>query len=404
MARPRKLPEGMRLRGKTYYAWFRAHGRLVQKRLSTDFRVACELLRDLRARADKAEFDILDNDYSIAELKRQYLKHCDQSLRPRTAQRYRENLANVLGAINATRVNHLTAESILGYRQQQLTDGKSPRSINMDVGALSTMLRWGVQQKLIGSNPIANVKPLATDQKRKQRRALTEAEVLALFNASPPGLREIWRTFMVTGIRHDELVEMRFCDVDFDRKTVTVWGHTAKNGKSREIPLDDDTLATIAQLKAKASARLPMERGPSHVRGRAVANFSREHVFVTGANTPWRNHLLERFYACCKKAGIEDAQPGGAVDIHSLRASFATLSIDNGASPKAVQAILGHSTLAMTMTIYAKATERAKRQAVAALPFAKVSNPSHMVSMPDVDTTCTSPSDNSQSIENKGVA
>lgn len=67
MARPRKLPAGMLLRGKTYHAQFRAGGRLVRKRLSADFTTACQLLNELRVRADKADFGQIDNDCSWAE-------------------------------------------------------------------------------------------------------------------------------------------------------------------------------------------------------------------------------------------------------------------------------------------------------------------------------------------------
>ena len=55
MARPRKLPAGMWQRGNTYYARFRAGGRLVRERLSSDFKAAVTMLNDLRARADRAE-------------------------------------------------------------------------------------------------------------------------------------------------------------------------------------------------------------------------------------------------------------------------------------------------------------------------------------------------------------
>ena len=80
-------------------------------------------------------------------------------------------------------------------------------------------------------------------------------------------------------------------------------------------------------------------------------------------------------------AGIVDAEPGGSVDIHALRVTFTTLSLEHGASPKAVQAILGHSTLAMTMGVYAKATESAKRSAITALPFAQSSGPAHVLTL-----------------------
>jgi len=389
MPRERKLPVGMQKRGNVYYSGFRAGGRLIRKRLSEDFKTACMLLRDLKARADRADFDLLDNDHGIADLKRQYLAHCEQVLRPKTVKRYRENLANVLGGIKANRVNQITTEAVIAYRRDRLAAGSSPRSINMDVGALSTMLRWGVNHGLIGSNPIEKLKPLANDTKRKQRRPLTAEEVLALFNESPEYLKPVWRMFMTTGIRHGELVNMRFDDVDFARRSVVIRSSTAKNHKAREIPLDDAMLATIARLRDEAHSRQAIDRrGAPGTAGR----LSRDHVFVTGCNTPWQNNLLRAFYTCCKRAKIDGAEPGGNVDIHSLRVSFTTLALDHGANPRSVQAILGHSTLSLTMGVDAKATDRSKRDAIGALPFATISPPEGIVSLPNVRKVCASPS------------
>ena len=70
-----------------------------------------------------------------------------------------------------------------------------------------------------------------------------------------------------------------------------------------------------------------------------------------------KNVLLPKFYRICRKAGIEDERPDGSVDIHSLRVTYCTMTIGNGADPKSVQDILGHSTLALTMKTYAKATD-----------------------------------------------
>ena len=99
----------------------------------------------------------------------------------------------------------------------------------------------------------------------------------------------------------------------------------SKNHKAREIPLDDDMLATIAALKAQASHR---EAVPGWTR---PGRLTREHVFVSQANTAWRqhSHLLRKFYKCCAKAGIEGAHTGGDVDIHSLRVTFTTLAIEH---------------------------------------------------------------------------
>ena len=48
------MPDGMCDREGVYYAQFRANGREVRKRLWTDFRAVCEMLNELRSRADKA--------------------------------------------------------------------------------------------------------------------------------------------------------------------------------------------------------------------------------------------------------------------------------------------------------------------------------------------------------------
>lgn len=384
MPRERKLPKGMGKRGSVYHAQFRANGRLVRKRLSGDFKTACELLTELKARANRADFGLLDNDFQLAELRVQWLKHCEQTLRPATVTRYRADFKH-LKALPVTKVCQITPAVILNYREQRLNAERSasPRTVNMEIGTLSAMLTWAVKQGMIGSNPIAGFKQLPNDVKRKQRRALTLAEVEALFRESPEYLKAVWRMFMVTGIRRNELVSMRFADIDFERRMVTVHGATAKNHKAREIPLDDDVLAMLQRLKDQAEHRKPVVGSTAKQTEQQAAAFSRDHVFVTKANTPWRNNLLTRFYSICRKAGIAGAERKGSVDIHALRVSFTTLSIDNGASPKAVQAILGHSTLHLTMGIYAKATERSKRDAVSALPFARITIPNHVLPLDD---------------------
>ncbi|MFO0949506.1 MAG: site-specific integrase [Planctomycetota bacterium] len=215
---------------------------------------------------------------------------------------------------------------------------------------------------------------------------MSVAEVEAIFEHSPDYLRPALRMFVTSGVRRDELVNMKFADVDLEARTVTVRAEYSKNHKAREIPLDDEMVGIIEALKARAKDRQPVAGNTKRFTERQAANFSRDHVFVTKANTPWRNNLLTRFYAVCKKAGIADAIPGGPVDLHSLRVTFTTLSIDHGASPRAVQSILGHSSLNLTMSIYAKATERSKRDAVGALPFAKTSGPNHVIPLVRTDS------------------
>ncbi len=382
MPRQRKLPSGMWKRADTYYARFRAGGRLVRKRLSTDYDAACEVLNDLKARADRADFNLIDNDYSWDELKAEFLKYKRQT--SRNPDQYAADLAKFEAYCKVKSIRQITHQYVVGFRDTRLADEKKrvcARTVNRQIGILSHLLNKAVEWGRIGSNPIKGLKPLRHDTPIKQRRALTAGEFNAIFEKSPDYLKPVWRMFATTGIRKDELVNLRFDDIDWESKTVIISAENSKNHKPREIPLDDEMFATLKRLRELAQWRRPVDGSTPKLTTLQHANFSAEHVFVTQANTPWRNNLLARFYATCKRAGIEDAVRGGAVDIHSLRVSFTTLALEGGASPKAVQAILGHSTLALTMGVYARATDRAKRQAIASLPFARISAPDHLVAI-----------------------
>jgi hypothetical protein len=80
---------------------------------------------------------------SVAELEKQYLRHCKQTLKPRTVQRYETALKDVLPKLAANKANQITIEAVMAYRQERLGDGISPRTINHDVMVLGAMLRWG---------------------------------------------------------------------------------------------------------------------------------------------------------------------------------------------------------------------------------------------------------------------
>ena len=172
MPRLPKLPEGIRLRNGEYHADFYAQGRRVRKRLSGDLDAAKTILNDLKARADKADFGLLDDDYPIADIREQYLRHCRQALKASTVQRYENGLDNILPRLSAARVNQIRLDNVLLFREERLKEGTSPRTVNIDVGALSTMLRWASRpaRRLIRTNPLADLKPLPHDHPKEGRR------------------------------------------------------------------------------------------------------------------------------------------------------------------------------------------------------------------------------------------
>jgi integrase len=402
MPRKRKLPDGMveREGREGYYCDFQKDGRRVRRFLATDFKAACEILNDLKARADKADFHLLDNNYPLADLRREYLAQCKQSLAPNTVRSYTDCLDNIVPALGVVKVSQVSEPGVLAYRERRLAEGLSPRTVNAEVGALSTMLTWGADRKvrLIGSNPIRGLKPLPHDRP-KEGRPLTDDEVPKLLEASPPYWRDIWYAFLVTGMRKSELAGLQFTPefLDWDNREVIVPAWLAKNGVRRRIPMDEGLYAILRRLEAEREARRP-GKGRGRVSAAQVqARFSRDHVFVTKENTPLdhKGNLWRALMRCLGKAGIERETygPDGRllehVDLHSLRRTFATSLIVSGADPKTVQELLGHKTLAMTMRVYAKVRAQTKRQALGRLPYgAGVQTPAHVLPLPEPGPKC----------------
>jgi YD repeat-containing protein len=392
MGRKKKLPDGMVRRPgrRGYYADFMVNGRRVQKKLGTEFEAAKSILHELRARAERGGFGLLDNDYPLADLREAYLKACAQELRPASVQRYRERLDVILAGVGVLKVSQLDVTRLVAYREGRLKS-VSPGTVNAEVSSLKFMLKWGVDPAfLIGSNPIAGLKPLRHDNP-KQGRALTDDEVSRLLEKCMPHWRGIWYAFLVTGMREDELASLRFTDIDWEARELIVRPHVAKGKRERRIPIDDGLLDILKRQASEAAARRPGSTANPRLAEAVARRFSQEHVFVSAGNSTLTGGkvLYRAFMRSCARAGIQvqtydaDGRLVEHVDLHSLRRTFATNAIVNGADPKSVQEILGHKTLEMTMQIYAKVKRASKRQTVARLSYAQgVTPPDHLLQLP----------------------
>jgi integrase len=362
----RAIPAGMVLRGRVYHADFMKNARRVRKRLSTDFDAASDMLNELRSRADRGELGLLDNRYPWSDLKKDFLAWAKQNVR-----RWREYEADLNKFEEFSRigcVSMVTPRRIDQFREWRLGQGVTARTINRQVGTIANMLNKGVRRfKVLASNALADVKRLPEGDPKKVRRALTAEEVEAIFAHSRPEMVPVWRLYATTGMRKLEVVTLLFLDIDWEGKAIVIRASVAKGKRPRRILLDDSMLEMLVELYKQSKNRLD--------------GWDRERVFVNHIGRPHQNNLLRKFYGTCKRAGIVDGKRNGSVDLHSLRVTFTTLSLEGGASPKAVQAILGHATLDMTMRVYAKATDRSMRDAINALPFATATAPAHVLTL-----------------------
>jgi len=402
MSKKRQLPDGMVQRpGRIgYYADFQVGGKRVRDFLSTDFGAAKEILNELKSRADKGDFGLQDNAVLLDDLRTKWLAACKQRLKASTVERYEECLDNILPALGVKRVSQVTVAGVVDYRTRRLAertkrlpDGASPRTVNAEVQALGCMLNWAVKPaKLIRHNPILDLEPLPHDNP-KEGRPLTGDEMMALFDHSAPHWQDIWYAYGVTGFRASELIRLEFTPefIDWENRELIYPKRLAKNHKEKRVPMDDHLYDIIRKQEAGRKDRQPGKGRTWKDTQKVLAKFTRDRVFVNTANTPLqRTNLYRTFLRCCKKAKIEtrtfDAEGNllTHVDLHSLRRTFITEAISNGADPGTVQQLAGHKSLKVTMGVYHKASRQTRRAAIGKLSYATgASAPEHIIPLPE---------------------
>jgi integrase len=165
-----------------------------------------------------------------------------------------------------------------------------------------------------------------------------------------------WRTMILVGIkaglRQGELLALRWSDVDLVaghvviRQSVTRGIVTPpKNGKSRKIPLASSALAAL--------------RSHRHLRGKLVFCAADGRMLTKG-------ECKHPLWGACKRASLRQ------IGWHVLRHTFASHLVMRGAPLKAVQELLGHASIEMTMR-YAHLSPDARRDAVGLLDMTQVS-------------------------------
>jgi integrase len=169
-------------------------------------------------------------------------------------------------------------------------------------------------------------------------------EANRLVNATEdPQLKTMVLTALRTGMRHGELLALRWQDVDLVAGRIMVRQNvvrgrigTPKSGKPREIPLGDEVRAAL--------------KAHRHLRGPLVFSDLDGHMLT---DSEPKNPLMH----ACKRAGLRN------VGWHVLRHTFASHLAMRGATLKVIQDLLGHASITMTMR-YAHLAPEVGRDAV----------------------------------------
>jgi integrase len=329
---------------------------------------------------------------------------------------HREDTGRYLDRLAADCAFHtlpdLRREALDRWLARRTTDGMSARSRNAYRNALVAFCNWCVETSRLVANPFAAV-PKANEKAdpRRQRRAMTEAELVRLLDVAKerpllealtvrkgprkgeryanvrPEVRVrlerlgreralIYKTLLLTGLRKNELASLTVAQLHLEEPVpfASLDAADEKNREGNSLPLRDDLasdlrdwLATKLQTMQEEAleqggpipARLPPDTPVFDVPAALVKILDRDLVLAG---------IAKRVKVGGKWRIDKRDDRGRTIDVHALRTTFGTLLSKGGVAPRTAQAAMRHSDIKLTMGVYTDPKLLDVRGALDALP------------------------------------
>ncbi len=269
---------------------------------------------------------------------------------PHTVKSYRADLDHFLVfaaaklGMDEVPLAAVTPILIRAYLANLKDEDYARRSIARKMAALRSFFRHLCREAILQENPFSAVRTPKLEKKLPS--FLDPAEMLALLelpDKSSLGRRDaaIIELLYATGMRVSELAGLAVRDVDPDSGYALVYG---KGAKERVVPVGRKALAAVKLYLDLARPRL-MAAGQPH-----------NTLFVNSRGGPLTDRSVRRVV----DKYVEALALAKHVSPHTIRHTFATHLLNNGADLRSVQELLGHVNLSTTQLYTHVTKERLK--------------------------------------------
>jgi len=262
--------------------------------------------------------------------------------------------ANVVGAVGPDAIGTvLIANDVDGIRRflAHLADQEySPATMARKIATLRSFYKWLHKRGIIDANPMLMIR---TPKQPKRLPKAIDVEQIERLLAAPDdksllGARDraILETLYSTGIRVSELVGINRRDVDEHGEAIIIRG---KGRRERIVPLGSHALRAIRHY---------IDTLDRSIRQAGMESGSDDPLFINkhGGRLSTRS-VRRKVTKYLKDAGLDES-----ISPHTLRHSFATHLLDNGADLRSVQELLGHQSLSTTQ-VYTHLSSKRIREA-----------------------------------------
>ena len=258
-----------------------------------------------------------------------------------TLKVYKPAYAEILDTFGVDRITEITPRQITAYYKSLAQRKLAYKTVANRRTVLNQICDHAVAEGYILYNPCASAQ-MPRNLGKIERLPATESEESKVINT-----RHAWlfpKIALLTGLRKGEILALQWKDINFTEKVISVTKSVEYLGNVPHIKAPKTAAGVrYVPLLDKLAKEFETVRGED------------SHYIISedGGRTPITNKRYHTLYTNYQK------EVGITATAHQLRHSFATVAVEAGVEPKALQSVLGHTTIAMTMDIYAKARKKA---------------------------------------------
>jgi integrase len=241
-----------------------------------------------------------------------------------TAEKYAERLGTHFGGMRAV---HITSDKVVAYiavrKQDETRIGTTPANgtLNRELAALRRMFNLGRK-----AGKVIQVPYIPTLEENNVRKGFfSHDDFLKLRDTLSPSLKPIATLSYFTGMRRGEVLSLKWAQVDFEERTITLNPGETKNGEARLLPMADEVHQTLTAQKKLRDEKFPSCESVffNHRTGKPVRCF----------RTAWKN--------ACKRLKLTGAK------FHDFRRTAVRNLVRAGTPEKVCMAVSGHKTRAV---------------------------------------------------------
>jgi integrase len=220
------------------------------------------------------------------------------------------------------KISYFDLETFRNKRRAGISKRGTRRSdarVNRELAVLKHMLNKAVEWGMLEASPFKKGKTLMLKENNERLRFLSEEEIETLLPHCLPHLRPIVETSLLSGMRAGELLSLRWEQI----VNGMIYLKDTKGNKPRQIPISDRLEQVFKEVRHRHQ-------------------FKSSYVFCNKDGNRF-NDIRASFKSACRKAGIIDFR------FHDLRHTFASHLVMRGVGLRAVQELLGHCDIKLTM-------------------------------------------------------